>query len=57
MSPPLDEKTQSRLVAILAADGVGYSRLMSVDESAIVEALHAARQHFIEQTAKYGGRD
>ena|SRR5664279_3413289 len=35
-----------RLVAILAADAVGYSRLMSVDERATVAALDEARSAF-----------
>jgi adenylate cyclase len=35
-----------RLLAILAADAVGYSRLMSIDEGATVTALDGARVVF-----------
>jgi adenylate cyclase len=37
---------RQRLVAILAADAAGYSRLMSLDEHATVTALDAARAVF-----------
>ena len=37
---------RKRLVAILAADAAGYSRLMASDESATVAALDAARAIF-----------
>ena len=45
-----------RLLAILAADGVGYSRLMSIDERATVRALDDAREIFRKQIAAGGGR-
>lgn len=45
-----------RLLAILAADGVGFSRLMAADERATVAALDAARTVFREQIAAHGGR-
>lgn len=45
-----------RLLAILAADGVGYSRLMSIDERATVRALDDAREVFRAQIAGGGGR-
>ena len=45
-----------RLVAILAADAVGYSRLMSLDDRATVIALEAARQVFRAATAASNGR-
>jgi len=45
-----------RLLAILAADGVGYSRLMGLDERATVEALDAARVVFSEHVARGNGR-
>ena len=35
---------ESRLAAILAADVVGYSRLMEADEEATIHALSACRQ-------------
>jgi class 3 adenylate cyclase len=46
-----------RLTTILAADVVGYGRLMSVDESATLAALKTHRRDLIEpKTAEYGGR-
>lgn len=45
-----------RLLAILAADGAGYSRLMSIDERATVRALDAAREVFRAHIAAQGGR-
>jgi adenylate cyclase len=51
-----DSGLRHRLLAILAADGVGYSRLMAVDEQATVAALDAAREVFREQIAAHGGR-
>jgi adenylate cyclase len=43
-------------MAILAADVAGYSRLMSSNERATVEALDFARQVFREGIEKRGGR-
>ena len=37
---------KQRLVAILAADAAGYSRLMEADEHSTVTALDAARNVF-----------
>jgi adenylate cyclase len=45
-----------RLAAILAADVVGYSRLMEADERATVSALDANRGVFRELVAARGGR-
>ena len=45
-----------RLVAILAADAVGYSRLMSVDDSATVHALESARSEFHAHVVAHSGR-
>lgn len=45
-----------RLVAILAADAVGYSRLMSVDDRGTVQALEWARSEFRSQVGAHGGR-
>ena len=46
-----------RLAAILAADVVGYTRLMGEDEAGTLAALKAHRQDFIDPTvAKHGGR-
>jgi len=48
---------ERRLTAILAADVVGYSRLMGVDEAGTLAALKAHRQELIEpESAKRGGR-
>ena len=45
-----------RLTAILVADGVGYSRLMSTDDQATVTALDAARAVFRCQIEANQGR-
>jgi hypothetical protein len=45
-----------RLAAILAADVVGYSRLMALDESATVVALDTARSMFRIQIESRRGR-
>src|SRR5580704_9256134 len=46
-----------RLAAILAADVVGYSRLMSQDEAGTLADLKTHRSELIEPAvAKYGGR-
>ena len=45
-----------RLMAILAADAVGYSRLMSVDDRATVVALESARGVFRAYTLANDGR-
>src|SRR5688572_31020287 len=45
-----------RLVAVLAADAVGYSRLMAVDEGATVAELDAARAIFRKQIESNQGR-
>jgi adenylate cyclase len=47
---------RKRLVAILAADAAGYSRLMAGDESATVAALDAARAVFRTQIESTQGR-
>jgi adenylate cyclase len=48
---------QRRLAAILAADVVGYSRLVRSDEAGTLEALRAHREDLIEpQVAHHGGR-
>jgi class 3 adenylate cyclase len=44
----MDSKTvQRRLAAILAADVVGYSRLMQADEVGTLEALKAHRRALV----------
>ena len=48
---------QRRLAAILAADVVGYSRLMELDEAGTLTALKAHRAELIDPTvAAKGGR-
>jgi class 3 adenylate cyclase len=43
-----DERAERRLAAILAADVVGYSRLVGIDEEGTLAALKALRKSFIE---------
>jgi adenylate cyclase len=48
---------ERRLAAILAADVVGYSRLMGVDEAATLSALNAHRKEFVDaKIAEHRGR-
>jgi adenylate cyclase len=50
-------RDQRRLAAIVAADVVGYSRLMGRDESGTLAALKAHRRELIDpKIAEYGGR-
>ena len=50
-------REQRRLAAILAADVVGYSRLMGRDESGTLARLRKNRsEHFDPALTKYGGR-
>jgi adenylate cyclase len=52
-----DERIQRRLAAILAADVVGYSRLMEQDETGTLARLKALRAELFDPgTAKYDGR-
>ena len=44
-----------RLTAILAADVVGYSRLMEADERATLSSLDAGRAVFQEHVTGHGG--
>ncbi len=48
--------TERRLVAVLAADVVGYSRLMQQDDRGTVRALTERRAIFAERVAARGGR-
>ena len=50
------DELKQRLVAILAADVAGYSRLMASDESATVASLDAARAVFRSQVEANQGR-
>jgi adenylate cyclase len=47
---------ERRLVAVLAADVFGYSRLMHADDRATLEALTESRSLFAERVAAHGGR-
>src|SRR5215831_167827 len=52
-----EERVQRRLVAILAADVVGYSRLMERDEAGTLAALKARRRDvLVPIVAKHHGR-
>jgi adenylate cyclase len=52
-----ERRVQRRLAAILAADVVGYSRLMEADEAGTLTALKTLRRELFEpKTKQYGGR-
>src|SRR5277367_48064 len=52
-----DQRVERRLAAILAADVVGYSRLMGADEEGTLARLNAHRREFLEPTiAEHRGR-
>ena len=52
-----EDRAERRLTTILAADVVGYSRLMGEDETGTLAALKAHRKELIEpKTAQYHGR-
>lgn len=51
------ERVKRRLAAIMAADLVGYSRLMEADEPGTLTRLKTARRETVDPTiAEYGGR-
>ncbi len=53
----VEERAQRHLAAILAADVVGYSRLMEQDEAGTFERLRACRKELIEpEIAQHQGR-
>lgn len=53
----MNKPTQRRLAAIVAADVVGFSRLMGVDEVGTLAALRAHRAELIDaKIAEHGGR-
>ena len=62
MAPTMDKASitdlppRTRLLAVLAADAVGYSRLMSLDDLGTVAALDAARAVFSAEIAEHDGR-
>jgi adenylate cyclase len=52
-----EARVQRKLAAILAADVVGYSRLMGEDDSGTLAALNRHRTEFIHPTvSEFGGR-
>src|SRR5690242_9499123 len=52
-----EERAQRRLAAILAADVVGYSRMMGVNEAATLTALKARHKDIIQPLmTKHSGR-
>jgi len=51
-----DSDLRHRLLAILAGDAVGYSRLMSQDDRATIIAIEAARGVFRDEITARGGR-
>lgn len=52
-----EERVQRRLAAILAADVVGYSRMMAHDESGTLARLKSLRAEFLDpKIAEYSGR-
>jgi adenylate cyclase len=52
-----EERLQRRLAAVLAADVVGYSRLMGIDEAGTLARLKALRRDLIDpQIAAHAGR-
>ena len=53
----MSTQTQRRLAAILAADVVGYSRLMGQDEAGTLAALKALRNELVDpKVAEHGAR-
>ncbi len=60
MTPPAPKPSShlpaARLIAILAADAAGYSRLMAIDDRLTVELLDAARAAFRTACEEHRGR-
>ncbi|HLZ66183.1 MAG TPA: adenylate/guanylate cyclase domain-containing protein [Aliidongia sp.] len=52
----VDERVERRLAAILAADVVGYSRLMGADEAGTARALRGHREALWPIVTAHGGR-
>lgn len=52
----MSDTGRQRLLAILAADAAGYSRLMAHDEAATLQLLDAARAVFRSETELHRGR-
>ena len=52
-----EDRVERRLTTILAADVVGYSRLMAADEVGTLTSLKAIRREFFEpKTTEHQGR-
>ena len=52
-----EERVQRRLAAIMAADVVGYSRLMGVDEAGTLKSLKGHRNELVDaKIADHQGR-
>ena len=52
-----EKRAQRRLAAILAADVVGYSRMMGADEAGTLARLNALRSELLHpKVEEYGGR-
>ena len=49
-------RTDRKLAAILAADVVGYSRLVGDDEAGTIARVKALRKECLEPLAEYHGR-
>jgi class 3 adenylate cyclase/pimeloyl-ACP methyl ester carboxylesterase len=54
--PNRKDRIERRLVAIIAADVAGYSRLMSTNEAGTMRTLSAYRQLMDDLIAQHGGR-
>src|SRR5215467_788787 len=55
--PMAEERTQRRLAAVLAADVVGYSRLMGANEAGTLADLQAHRRELIDsKVVEHQGR-
>jgi len=52
----VESRATQRVAAILAADAVGYTRLMAAAETATIEAIDAARAIFVEHIEANQGR-
>ena len=52
-----EERVQRRLAAILAADVVGYSRLIEADEETTLHTLKTYREIIDRLIARHDGRD
>ena len=51
-----EQRTQRRIVAILATDAVGYSRLMNEHEERTLKNFHTCQRIFHHAISHYGGR-